>query len=128
MRSVSGKEEREKAISGLDSWIAVYGENALFSPEKSIINLVMRLAICIYRGYIQQYPVKLDEIDDGCSPIHQDRLTSFLVEFLNKKNILQAFVVNQSVAVSSSFTDAGMILLSDDDVVPEHCIVKSKIN
>lgn len=96
--------------------------------QKSIINLVMRLAICIYRGYIQQYPVKLDEIDDGCSPIHQDRLTSFLVEFLNKKNILQAFVVNQSVAVSSSFTDAGMILLSDDEVVPEHCIVKSKIN
>ncbi len=34
------KEEREKAISGLDSWIAVYGENALFSPEKSIINLL----------------------------------------------------------------------------------------
>ena len=96
--------------------------------QKSIINLVMRLAICIYRGYIQQYPVKLDEIDDGCSPVHQDRLTAFLVEFLNKKNILQAFVVNQSVAVSSSFTDAGMILLSDDETVPEHCIVKSKIN
>jgi len=96
--------------------------------QKSIINLVMRLAICIYRGYIHQYPLKLDEIDDGCSPIHQDRLTSFLVEFLNKKNILQAFIVNQSVAVSSSFTDAGMILLSEDEIVPEHCVIKSKVN
>lgn len=96
--------------------------------QKSIINLVMRLAICIYRGYIQQYPVKLDEIDDGCSPIHQDRLTAFLVEFLNKKNIMQAFVVNQSVSVSGSFTEAGMILLSDDEIVPEHCVIKSHIN
>lgn len=96
--------------------------------QKSIINLVMRLAICIYRGYVQQYPIKLDEIDDGCSPIHRDRLTAFLVEFLNKKNILQAFIVNQSIAVSSSFTDAGMILLSDDEIVPEHCVIKSKVN
>lgn len=96
--------------------------------QKSIINLVMRLAICIYRGYIQQYPVKLDEIDDGCSPLHRDRLTAFLVDFLNKKNILQAFVVNQSVAVSSSFTNAGMIVLSEEEAVPEHCVIKSHIN
>ena len=74
------------------------------------------------------YARLLDEIDDGCSPIHQDRLTAFLVEFLNKKNIMQAFVVNQSVSVSGSFTEAGMILLSDDEIVPEHCVIKSHIN
>lgn len=34
------EEEKRNAISGLDSFIAVYGGNALFAPEKSIINLL----------------------------------------------------------------------------------------
>ena len=95
--------------------------------QKSIINLAMRLAICIYRGYIKQYPIKLDEIDDGCSPLHRDKLTAFLVELLNQKNIMQAFVANQSVSVNSSFTEAGMIVLASDESLPEHCSIKSKV-
>ena len=95
--------------------------------QKSIINLAMRLAICIYRGYVDQYPIKLDEIDDGCSPIHQDKLTAFLVELLNRKNIMQSFIANQSVVVTGSFTDAGMIVLNSDEALPEHCCVKSKV-
>lgn len=95
--------------------------------QKSIINLAMRLAICIYRGYIKQYPIKLDEIDDGCSPLHRDKLTAFLVELLNQKNIMQAFVANQSVSVNSSFTEAGMIVLASDEALPEHCSIKSKV-
>ena len=95
--------------------------------QKSIINLAMRLAICIYRGYVDQYPIKLDEIDDGCSPIHQDKLTAFLVELLNRKSIIQSFIANQSVTVTGSFTDAGMIVLSTDEALPEHCCVKSKL-
>ena len=95
--------------------------------QKSIINLAMRLAICIYRGYVDQYPIKLDEIDDGCSPIHQDKLTAFLVELLNRKSIIQSFIANQSVTVTGSFADAGMIVLSTDEPLPEHCCVKSKV-
>lgn len=34
------KRKQEEAISGLDSWIAVYGENALFSSDKSIDTLI----------------------------------------------------------------------------------------
>ena len=34
------KRKQEEAISGLDSWIAVYGENALFSLDKSIDTLI----------------------------------------------------------------------------------------
>ena len=34
------REEQQKAIGSLDNWIAVYGENALFSPDKSIGTLI----------------------------------------------------------------------------------------
>lgn len=34
------KRKQEEAIKGLDSWIAVYGENTLFPPEKSIDTLI----------------------------------------------------------------------------------------
>lgn len=34
------KRKQEEAISCLDSWIAVYGENALFSSDKSIDTLI----------------------------------------------------------------------------------------
>ena len=34
------RRKQDEAIKGLDSWIAVYGENALFSPEKSIDTLI----------------------------------------------------------------------------------------
>ena len=96
--------------------------------QKSVINLAIRLAICIYRGYVNIYPIKFDEIDDGFSPTHRDKLTEFLVELLNQKSIAQAFLVHQSIVVSSSFNDAGMIVLSSDEPLPENCSVKSKVN
>lgn len=34
------RRKQEEAIKGLDSWIAVYGENTLFPPEKSIDTLI----------------------------------------------------------------------------------------
>ena len=34
------RREQQEAIGGLDSWIAVYGENAIFSPDKSIGTLI----------------------------------------------------------------------------------------
>lgn len=96
--------------------------------QKSIINLAIRLAICVYRGYISNYPIKLDEIDDGFSPLHQEKLTEFLVELLNQHNILQGFIVHQSIAVSSSFTNAGMVVLAGNELLPENCVIKSKVS
>ena len=96
--------------------------------QKSIVNLAIRLAICVYRGYIGDFPIKLDEIDDGFSPLHQEKLTEFLIELLNQNNILQGFVVHQSISVSSSFTNAGVIVLAGSETLPENCVIKSKVS
>ena len=102
--------------------------NMCSKGQKSLIDLVVNLAICIYRGYTSTYPLKLDEIDDGMTPSHQARLTEFLGELLQQNTINQVFIMNHHLAVSSSFRDAGVISLSSEDQIPSNCRVISTIN
>ena len=102
--------------------------NMCSKGQKSLVDLVVNLAICIYRGYAQLYPLKLDEIDDGLTPAHQARLTEFLGELLQQNTINQVFIMNHQLAVSSSFQNAGVISLSPEDVIPAGCRIISKIN
>ncbi|MDY5931043.1 MAG: V-type ATP synthase subunit D [Candidatus Ornithospirochaeta sp.] len=46
------RDEQQRAIAGLDSWIAVYGENASFSSSKSIGNLIKVKEIVKDKGNI----------------------------------------------------------------------------
>ena len=46
------REEQKKAISDIDSWIAVYGENALFPESRSIGHLVKVKEIRLSKGNI----------------------------------------------------------------------------
>ena len=46
------RNEQQRAIAGLDSWIAVYGENASFSSSKSIGNLIKVKEIVKDKGNI----------------------------------------------------------------------------
>lgn len=102
--------------------------NMCSKGQKSLIDLVVNLAICIYRNYAQSYPLKLDEIDDGMTPSHQAKLTEFLGELLQQNTINQVFIMNHQLAVSSSFHDAGVISLSNEDSIPSNCRVISKVN
>lgn len=102
--------------------------NMCSKGQKSLIDLVINLSICIYRGYAQTHPLKLDEIDDGLTPEHQARLTQFLGDLLQQNTINQAFIMNHHLSVSTSFKDAGVISLSPDDIIPAGCKVISKIN
>ena len=102
--------------------------NMCSKGQKSLIDLVVNLAICIYRGYANTYPLKLDEIDDGMTPTHQAKLTEFLGELLQQNTINQVFIMNHHLSVSSSFKDAGVISLSNEDIIPSNCKVISIIN
>lgn len=102
--------------------------NMCSKGQKSLVDLVVNLAICIYRGYAQLYPIKLDEIDDGMTPEHQAKLTEFLSDLLQQNTINQVFLMNHHVSVSTSFKDAGVISLCPDDAIPANCRVISKIN
>jgi len=102
--------------------------NMCSKGQRSLIDLVINLSICIYRGYSQIYPIKLDEIDDGMTPAHQARLTEFLGDLLQQNTINQVFLMNHHVSVSTSFRDAGVISLCSDDIIPTNCKVISKIN
>lgn len=103
--------------------------NLCSKGQKSMINLAIRLAICVYRGYNTMYPIKLDEITDGLTPNHVHKLIEFLSELFHTKSIGQTFIVNHDVIANSSFNDAKYIVLTKevDDPSIQNRIV-SKIN
>ena len=101
--------------------------NICSTGQKAIIDLAVTLSICVYRGYAQIYPIKCDEVDAALTPTHRDKLTYFLGELLHQKNIMQTFIVNHYLALSSAFNEAGIVLLSEDGIYPENCTVKGVI-
>ncbi len=46
------REDQKKAIKGIDSWVGVFSQNAEFSDEKNIINLIHVKEIVLEKGNI----------------------------------------------------------------------------
>lgn len=96
--------------------------------QQSIINLAVTLALLIYRKFINDYPIQLDEIDDGLTPEHRQRLVDYLGELLHAPYVTQTFIVSHDAATNSSFNDAGVVDLSDNDSLKGTCTIISKRN
>lgn len=83
--------------------------------QKSILNLCVMLAICIFRHYSNDYPVILDEVTVNMSLNHQNNLITFLNELFADDTLLQVFIVDHCIDVCSSFASiAEMVCLSRD--------------
>ena len=94
--------------------------------QKEIIDLALILAICMYRGYTLEFPLKLDEMSSGLSPDHNSKLFGFLGDLFSRDEILQAFIVSHDPIVNNGFDQAGYVALSESGV-PDLCRVISKI-
>lgn len=89
--------------------------NIASAGQKSIINLCVMLAICIFREYGKSYPVILDEVTVNMSLNHQNSLIQFLNELFSQDDLSQIFIVDHCIDVCSSFASiAEMICLSRD--------------
>ena len=89
--------------------------NIASAGQKSIINLCVMLAICIFRHYGNDYPIILDEVTVNMSLNHQNSLITFLNELFSDEGLRQIFIVDHCIDVCSSFASiAEMICLSRD--------------
>lgn len=89
--------------------------NIASAGQKSIINLCVMLAICIFRHYGSEYPIILDEVTVNMSLNHQNSLITFLNELFADETLKQIFIVDHCIDVCSSFASiAEMICLSRD--------------
>ena len=89
--------------------------NIASAGQKSIINLCVMLAICIFRHYGNDYPIILDEVTVNMSLNHQNSLITFLNELFSDEGLKQIFIVDHCIDVCSSFASiAEMICLSRD--------------
>lgn len=89
--------------------------NIASAGQKSIINLCVMLAICIFRHYGSDYPIILDEVTVNMSLNHQNSLITFLNELFADDTLTQIFIVDHCIDVCSSFASiAEMVCLSRD--------------
>lgn len=85
--------------------------------QKSIVDLTLNWAVLKYGQILHQYPVQLDEIDEGLSPNHKSRLLTFLSEQAHGEEISQFFLISHDNVTCGGFEDAGVICLSNTQEV-----------
>jgi hypothetical protein len=70
---------------------------------------------------LQDYPLYLDEADDGLDVTHKQRFLELLKALIDNKIISQLLMVNHHALMSEGFSDSDVICLRDENiVVPEH--------
>ena len=96
--------------------------NICSEGQKAIINLAVTLAICSYRQFSKQYPLKLDEFTNGLSVDHVNRLMLTLSDALKTDDSffrlagMQLFMVSHDLVVVDALPDAACVALSETEL------------
>lgn len=99
------------------------GHNAVVSDishcskgQSAMIDIAWTLAIMIHLG-LNDYPLYLDECDEGFDPLHKQKLLEWLRMIVDKQYVRQIFLINHSAILFSGFNDAAVIALREENVV-----------
>ena len=84
--------------------------------EQAMIDLAMVLAIAIERGYLQKYPISLDEIDAGLTDSHRAKLTGLIDRLLSDGTVKQMFLVNH-FAMQTGLSHSSCVCLCSDGII-----------
>lgn len=88
--------------------------------EQAMIDLAMMLAICMERGYLKQYAIKLDETDAALTDSHRTKLVQMIGRLLDEKEITQLFIVSHFAAQTGIAQIENVVLSTDGIVVPSN--------
>lgn len=84
--------------------------------QKAVIDLAFTLAIAMERGYLNNYPLKLDETDAALTEEHRTKLVDAISRMLDNQTIRQLFLVNH-FAIQSGLPNCESVALSTDGIV-----------
>lgn len=84
--------------------------------QRVMIDIAWVLAIMIHLG-LNEYPIYLDECDEGFDPLHKQKLLEWLSMIVDKRYVKQIFLINHSAILFSGFHDASVIALREENVV-----------
>lgn len=88
----------------------------LSKSQKTIINLAWTFAFIISKK-LTNYPVFLDECDDGLNPFHKQKLLEWLKLVVEQGYVSQLWMVHHDAILYEGFTDAEVLCLKDDNTV-----------
>lgn len=93
----------------------------------AVIDLAFTLAICVERGWLNKFPICLDEIDAGMTDEHRGKLVGLLDGLLSGETVKQMFLVNH-FAIQTGLSRCENVCLGTDGIVApssynEHAVV-----
>lgn len=86
--------------------------------QQAIIDLAMTLAICIERGWLNNYPCKFDEVDAALTEQHRTSLVGMISRLIDDGILKQMFLVNHFAAQTGMSNCESVCLSSDGIVLP----------
>ena len=91
--------------------------------QASVINFAMTVALCIERGLLNDYPLKLDEIDANLTEEHRRNTIELITSMISSGQIRQLMLVNH-FAAQSGIDCCDTVCLSTEGI----CIPSDEIN
>jgi DNA repair exonuclease SbcCD ATPase subunit len=88
----------------------------LSNGQKAMVDLAMRLALCIERGFLEEFAVRLDEIDGPLTEEHRTKLVCMLSDLMDKGVIKQMLLVNH-YAMQTGMHQCSCIALNTEGIV-----------
>lgn len=88
----------------------------LSNGQKAMVDLAMRLALCIERGFLEEFAVRLDEIDGPLTEEHRTKLVCMLSDLMDKGVIKQMLLVNH-YAMQTGMHQCSCIALNTEGII-----------
>lgn len=90
--------------------------SVLSNGQKAMVDLAMRLALCIERGFLEEFAVRLDEIDGPLTEEHRTKLVCMLSDLMDKGVIKQMLLVNH-YAMQTGMHQCSCIALNTEGII-----------
>ena len=91
----------------------------LSKGQRAIVDLAMRLALCIERGFLEEFAVRLDEIDGPLTEEHRTKLVCMLSDLMDKGVIKQMLLVNHYAMQTGMHQCSCVALNTEGIIVPD---------
>lgn len=91
----------------------------LSNGQKAMVDLAMRLALCIERGFLEEFAIRLDEIDGPLTEEHRTKLVCMLSDLMDKGVIKQMMLVNHFAMQTGMHQCSCVALNTEGIIVPD---------
>jgi hypothetical protein len=88
----------------------------LSKGQQAIVNLAWMLAFVIGKRLLD-YPIFLDECDEGLDPVHKQSLLEWLRSLIDQRLVSQLWMIHHEAVLFEGFVDSEVLCLMDGNII-----------